>query len=99
MATPEGEIKKQIIDWLKAKQIFYWVNVVARVPGNRGKMKTGTSDILGCFKGRMLAIEIKAKTGKLSDEQAEFIFAVRTAGGIAFVARSLDDVIQQLEAA
>lgn len=97
--TPEGDLKKQILDWLSAKQIFHWVNQAGRIPGRR-LIKVGIADILGILKGgRFFAIEVKAKTGKLSDEQAEFIFAVRTAGGIAFVARSLDDVIQQLGAA
>lgn len=97
--TPEGIIKNEILTYLKAKRIFHWVNVVARVPGNRGKMKTGTSDVLGCYKGRFLAIEIKAATGKLTDEQAEFIFAIRSNGGIAFIARSIADVENNLRAA
>lgn len=91
MSTPEGEIKKQIIEWLKLKRIFHWTNQAGKIPG-RKLLKVGIADILGIYNGRMLAIEVKAGTGKLTDEQAEFIYSVRTNGGIAFVARSIEDV-------
>jgi hypothetical protein len=42
--------------------------------------------------GRFLAIEVKSATGKPSPEQVAFLAAVVKAGGIAFLARSLDDV-------
>lgn len=96
--TPEGAIKQQIIAWLEAKEIFHYVHIVARVPGNRGSMKKGVSDIIGCLpNGRFLAIEVKAPMGSVSDEQMEFIFDVRKNGGIAFVARSVEDVVKQLK--
>jgi penicillin-binding protein-related factor A (putative recombinase) len=53
----------------------------------------GVSDIIGCYMGRMLAIEIKAPNGKVSEHQREFLDRVNAAGGLAFVARSVDDVI------
>lgn len=93
--TPEGLIKKAICDYLKARGVFHWINQTGKMPG-RKLAKTGVTDLLGCFRGKLLAIEVKAPTGKLSDEQAEFIFSVREAGGIAFVARSIADVEKQL---
>lgn len=45
-----------------------------------------------CQIGRTLAIEVKSATGKPTPEQVAFLAAVVRAGGIAFVARSLDDV-------
>lgn len=98
MSTPEGDIKRKILTYLEARGIFHWVNQAGRIPG-RKLIKTGVTDILGCFQGRMLAIEVKAPSGKLTDEQAEFIFAVRSAGGIAFVARSVEEVAQKLKEA
>ena len=44
--------------------------------------------------GRFLAIEVKSATGKPTPEQTAFLAAVVRAGGIAFVARSVDDVRQ-----
>lgn len=53
----------------------------------------GLSDILGQLKdGRLLAVETKSKSGRLSDDQREFLGAVRKANGVAFTARSVDDV-------
>lgn len=96
--TPEGKIKRQILDWLEMKKIFHWVYQSGKVPGRR-LIRTGVPDILGAYKGRLLAIEVKAKTGKVSDEQMEFIYQVRMAGGIAFVARCVEDVEAELRKA
>lgn len=46
--------------------------------------------------GRILAIEVKSKYGKVSDDQQTFLDTVRTAGGLAFIARSVEDVEQEL---
>jgi hypothetical protein len=98
MATPEGIVKKQILDYLKARGIFHWVNQAGRIPG-RKLLKTGIADILGVFRGRMLAIEVKAPGEKPSDKQEEFIADVNRHGGIAFVAKSVDDVEHEFELA
>lgn len=56
----------------------------------------GVPDIIGCFKGRLIGIEIKSEKGVVSEYQKEFIENINRAGGLAFVARSLDDVIEGL---
>jgi hypothetical protein len=56
----------------------------------------GVPDIIGIHKGRMIAIELKAPKGVVSEAQQEFIDRINEAGGLAFVARSLDDVIEGL---
>jgi len=56
----------------------------------------GVSDILGVHHGRLLAIEVKTPSGKVTAEQQEFIDRVQREGGIAFVARSVADVRQML---
>lgn len=56
----------------------------------------GVPDILGIYQGSLLGIEIKTATGKPSPEQERFIQNINDAGGIAFVARSVDDVIEKL---
>lgn len=56
----------------------------------------GVSDILGMFHGgRWLAIEVKSRKGRLSPEQSLFIDEINAGGGMAFVARSVQDVIDQ----
>jgi hypothetical protein len=57
----------------------------------------GVSDIIGCLPtGRFFAIEIKTPRGVVSDHQRRFIDNVQAQGGIGFVARSVDDVIDGL---
>jgi len=64
----------------------------------RANTAKGMSDIMGILKdGRTLAIECKSMTGKVQPHQQEFLDAITKAGGLAFVARSVNDVINQLE--
>ena len=56
----------------------------------------GVPDLICCFKGRLVGIEIKAEKGIVSEYQKEFIDNINRAGGLAFVARSVDDVIEGL---
>jgi penicillin-binding protein-related factor A (putative recombinase) len=86
----EAAITKSIRDLLSSLQIFHWKNW-------GGMMGTkGVPDILGIYKGQFLGIEIKTKIGKVSPEQERFLDNIRQNGGIGFVARSLDDVIDNL---
>jgi hypothetical protein len=96
--TPEGLIKKQIMDWLSAhprKVCRVWPIQIGRIPGRTNHSK-GIADILGLWHGRGLAIEVKAKGGKPSKEQKEFLQDWKESGGIAILAYSLDDVIDAL---
>ena len=56
----------------------------------------GVPDIIGIFRGRFLGIEVKSKAGRLTTAQKIFIDEINMAGGIAFVARSIDDVAEKL---
>lgn len=54
----------------------------------------GGADLLGVAPdGRFLAVEVKTATGRVSKEQKRFIDAVNRAGGLAGVARSVEDAI------
>ena len=58
----------------------------------------GCPDVLGQLRdGRLLGVEVKAKTGRLRPEQTIFLERIRGAGGVAFVARDLRDVLRELE--
>lgn len=57
----------------------------------------GCSDLIGMLKdGRLLAVECKAKGGRLRPEQKEFLSVVRRFGGVAFVAHDCRDVLNEL---
>lgn len=51
-----------------------------------------TPDFLGRTVAVFVAIEVKTARGRLTPEQDNFLQQVRRAGGIAFVARSIEDV-------
>lgn len=95
--TAESDIKREVMVFLNALPRAYFR--VIQVSGIRGRksMTKGVLDIVGCYNGRAVAIEIKTPTGKLEESQREFITAWLLAGGIAFVARSVADVIRFLE--
>lgn len=102
---PEQQIKNSILAWLKIKGIFAWPNdsvgvydpvkKIYRMRHSKFKLN-GVSDILGIYSTTFLAIECKAPKGRLSKEQREFLEMVRDLGGIAIVARSIEDVEQGL---
>jgi hypothetical protein len=57
----------------------------------------GCSDILGQLKdGRFLAVEVKRPGGMPTPDQAQFLARVVANGGVAFVARGVDDVMAAL---
>jgi hypothetical protein len=52
--------------------------------------RAGVSDLLGCVRGRFVALEFKApdSTYKATETQLNFLDAIRTSGGDAFVVDS-----------
>ena len=87
----EKDITRQIRNVLKTFGIFHYKN-----HGGLGSAP-GLPDITGCLKdGRGFWIELKAPRGVTSPAQQDFIKRINQAGGIAFVGRSIDDVIEGL---
>lgn len=58
----------------------------------------GSSDLIGWYHGRFLAIEVKRPGKSATRHQENFIDAVNNAGGIAFVATCAADVKKHLTA-
>ncbi len=101
----ESDVQKQILDYLKLKRVLCFkhrnVGIFKKATNQYIPLafgERGISDILGCLPdGRFLAIEVKnGKDGKPTEDQLEFLKQVMKRGGIGFIARSLDDVIQQI---
>jgi hypothetical protein len=58
----------------------------------------GCPDVIGMVRGgAYLAIECKRPSGEVSPLQAAFLECVRANGGVAVVARSVDDVLEALK--
>jgi hypothetical protein len=55
---------------------------------------TVTPDMVGAQVAVFLSIEVKTPTGRLRPEQQQWLDAVQAAGGIAGVARSVDDALR-----
>lgn len=54
----------------------------------------GVSDLIGCARdGAFVAIEVKTQTGRPSDAQTAYIAMVRSLGGRAGIARSVEDAL------
>ena len=86
----EAEITKQIREYLTQRGIFHFK--VFQSGRGMGRAKRGVSDILACYKGRFVAIEVKGRNGKASDDQIKFLNDVNSAAGVAFIAKSVEDV-------
>ena len=105
---PEAETQAAILQYLSLCGIFAWRqntlptpivrsrNGVRAVLGFRPTSVRGVPDILGVLSGgRLLAIEVKSPKGKLSEQQSEFLRVLGERGALAFVARSVQDVIDK----
>ena len=95
----EAILKRQIMDWLNTQPGAYCR--VIQISGIHGRksLSKGVADILGAYKGRPLAIEVKVGANKPEPDQEEFLrLWMRRGGGISVVAYSLDDVITALRA-
>jgi hypothetical protein len=104
ITASESDILKSILRLLKIHPkvaIAYRCNSGAAQMGGQRYVAfgfKGLSDIAGVLVGgRALYIEVKAKNGKASDEQKAFIEKVNFSGGLAFVARSVSDVSDELD--
>lgn len=96
----EGDLKQPIIDYIKLLGgDLIRINSGGYHHGVR-LAPAGTPDLIGYLKGgRHLEIETKLPYNDLSQKQREHIEKVNQAGGIAFCAKSLDDVIVELKEA
>jgi Holliday junction resolvase len=86
----EKDITREIRSYLRIKRVFHWKNWGGPMS------ERGVPDILGVWKGRLLGIEIKTARGHLNEYQQAFIDRINLEGGLAFVARSVEDVMERL---
>lgn len=84
----EGQLTSQIKNYLASKGAY-----CEKIFGG-GYQSSGIPDILCCYKGLFIGIEVKSPTGKgrASDIQKLKIKRIRECGGIAFITDSLEEV-------
>ena len=86
----ERDITAGIRHLLKTLGVFHWKQ-------HQGLGSTpGVPDVIGIWQGRMLGIEIKTAVGRVSPAQQAFIDRINREGGVAFVARGVEDVVRGL---
>ena len=101
----EKQIENEILEFLQGIEGIYWKNnnvgiydpirKTFRRPGRHHL--NGVSDIMGCDgNGKIVCIEVKTQTGRASKDQNKFLNKIVGLGGIAFIARSVDDVKENL---
>lgn len=90
MLTPEGRIKKLIKIWLKEQGAY----VFSPVQTGRGAR---TLDLLVCWKGLFVGIEVKAPGKVATMLQARIMADMHDADGQAFCVDSLDACINEFE--
>jgi VRR-NUC domain-containing protein len=97
MTSTEKPTQQAILEYLVYRGHFVWRN-------NSGGFKVqdryikagrkGSSDIIGCSsEGKLIAVEVKDKKGRLTAEQETFLDQIKQRGGYAILAYTLDDVI------
>jgi hypothetical protein len=106
-ATPEVAVMRACQQYLALRGVYFWrSNNVPVYDARRGGWRAfaglkGVADLLGVLAegqapgypaGTLLAVECKAAGGRLSPGQREFLREVGSRGGLALVARSLDDL-------
>ncbi|HEY3789877.1 MAG TPA: VRR-NUC domain-containing protein [Urbifossiella sp.] len=103
-APREADIQRAIIAFLESRgAVVIRANsgLLPRADGGRMRCLScssgSVSDVLACFQGRFLAVEVK-RPGKVPSEgQAAFLAAVERSGGIGVVATGIEDAAAVLE--
>ena len=105
----ESEILREIIKFLEILEnrgdIYFSRNnsfkgKIKRQDGSEGFIKNnkpGSSDIIICYRGRYIGLEIKTQSGKQLEDQKKAEAAIKRAGGEYYIVRSVNDVFNILK--
>lgn len=85
--TPEGKIKNDVKYFLSSLPDCWYF-----MPVSMGYGRRGIPDFIGCWRGKFFAIETKAPNGKSHPWQEREQKAIREAGGVAFRARTMEEI-------
>jgi hypothetical protein len=95
MGTPANNLTNSIIGHIYFQGGYAWraesTGIMDKAKGvMRTAPKKGVADILGCYKGFLVAIEVKIGKDRLSDEQEGFLKNIQQHGGYACVAKDME---------
>jgi len=89
--TPEGKVKRKVVEVLKKHEVWYFF------PANNGFGKSGIPDIIAIVDGHFVGIEVKSATGKPTELQKICGKQIEEAGGTWLVV-SNDVTLEVLDA-
>jgi hypothetical protein len=96
--TPEKKVKRKVVERLKARDAYYFYPVTG------GYGASGVPDIVACYRGVFLGIEVKFDMNKNPPTrlQEKHLHDIDEAGGIALVIDDnnvdyLDEVLNELD--
>ena len=84
MGTKEAKIQSAILKLLDQRGAYSIKTIACS--------KAGIPDIVACYKSTFIGIEVKTPEGVTSKLQEVNLHQIRVAGGVAFIARSVQDV-------
>lgn len=95
----EQAIENQCLMWLKANHIFgFKVRSVGTFDPRKRVFRTnkwfrrGCPDIVCCFSGLFVGLEIKTRTGRLSEHQVDFHRDIKAHKGLVYVVRAVEEL-------
>ena len=92
-ALSEKAIENQIKKYLTSIGA-YW----EKIHGGSIYQSSGIPDLIACVDGRFVGIEVKREKGNTTSKIQEYkLRKIKEAGGVAIVARSVEDVKQALK--
>lgn len=100
----EQELQNLILEYLAYQKGKYWRINSGMIPAEKNGRRymvrlapKGFADIVGINdKGQFVAIEVKLPKKQPTEAQEHFLQTINNHGGLAFVARSLEDVQKHL---
>ena len=91
MATPESLVKAQVKRILADSDVYFFM------PPGSGYGRAGIPDVVGCVRGKFLAIECKAGKGKTTALQDRELCSIHAHGGTAVIINETNiDTLKEL---
>ena len=88
---PEAKLQLKVVKYLKTLGPDVWYFKAS------DRYTVGVPDLVLCYRGRFIAIELKAPNGRLSRIQVYQLQNIQRAGGKAYMCRTLDEVKTALQ--
>jgi Holliday junction resolvase len=87
---PEAKLQQKVVRYLKTlgSNVWYFKS--------SDRYTVGIPDLIICYNGRFIAIELKALKGVVSRIQSHQLSVIQRAGGESYICRTIEQVKQAL---